>query len=256
MTLRPWLELARISNLPTVWTNILAAWLLADGKWEWKPLAWLLAGGSMIYTGGMFLNDAADVKFDHDHRKERPIPSGRISLVQAWIAAIVFLSAGFAMFIWGAEACIWLTGGLVTAVVVYDLFHKPWIGSVFIMGSCRTLLYLATASAVTGSIGFSTNAEVITKAVALGGYVTGISLVARGECMPHHEQTTSIEHRTGGRPLARRYHLGGCAGRKHSFTNDIGWIWPLLAPPPALAEKNHSHLMHTPRNIRRMKRIV
>lgn len=184
----PWLELARISNLPTVWTNILAAWLLAGGRWEWQPLAWLLAGGSLIYTGGMFLNDAADVKFDREHRKERPIPSDRISLVQAWIAGLGFLGSGFAMFAWGAQACIWLSGALVCAVVIYDLYHKPWIGSAFIMGSCRTLLYLAAASSVTGSLSLASHMEVIAKAIALGGFITGISLVARGEskCAPVH----------------------------------------------------------------------
>lgn len=177
--LRPWLELARVSNLPTVWTNILAAWLLAGGKWELKPLGWLLAGGSLIYTGGMFLNDAADVKFDREHRPERPIPSGRISLPRAWAAAFVFLAAGFGMFVWGAEACIWLTGALVAAIVVYDLYHKPWPGSVFIMGSCRTLLYLATASAVTGTLSWDGNREVCVKAIALGAYIVGLSLLAR-----------------------------------------------------------------------------
>jgi 4-hydroxybenzoate polyprenyltransferase len=179
--LRPWLELARVSNLPTVWTNVLAAWLLAGGKWEWRPLAWLLAGASLIYTGGMFLNDAADVKFDREHRKERPIPSGRVSLAQAWVAALGFLAAGFVLFVRGAEACIWLTGALVAAIVLYDLYHKPWPGSVFIMGSCRTFLYLATASAVTGTLDIVSHAEVIAKAVALGGFVTGVSLAARGE---------------------------------------------------------------------------
>src|SRR5262245_59426154 len=111
--LRAWLELARVSNLPTVWSNVLAAWLLAGGTWTWGPLAWLLAGASLIYTGGMFLNDAADVKFDREHRRERPIPSGRISLAQAWVAGLGFLLVGFAMLVWGAEACIWLTGALV-----------------------------------------------------------------------------------------------------------------------------------------------
>src|SRR5262245_42928808 len=96
--LRPWLELARVSNLPTVWTNVIAAWLLAGGAWEFRPLAWLLAGGSLVYTGGMFLNDAADAKWDRANRPERPIPTGRISPAQAWTAGIGFLAAGFAMF--------------------------------------------------------------------------------------------------------------------------------------------------------------
>jgi 4-hydroxybenzoate polyprenyltransferase len=179
--LRPWLELARISNLPTVWTNILGAWLLVGGKWDWQPLAWLLIGGSLLYTGGMILNDAADLKFDQEHRKERPIPSGRVSAMAAWSVGIGMMAVGFAMMVWGAQACIWLTSGLVAAILFYDLYHKPWVGSVFVMGSCRTLLYLAAASAVNGTLSFTENYEVIIKAIALGGYIVGLSLVARNE---------------------------------------------------------------------------
>lgn len=179
--IRSWLELARSSNLPTVWTNILAAWLLAGGKWDWHPLAWLLIGGSLIYTGGMILNDAADVKFDREFRKERPLPSGRVSVVAAWCVGTGCLVAGFVTMVWGAESCIWLTGSLVVAAVAYDLYHKPWAGSILIMGSCRTLLYLTAASAVTGSLNWESHHEVIIKAIALGGYVVGLSLVARHE---------------------------------------------------------------------------
>ena len=95
--LRPWLELARVSNLPTVWTNVLAGWLLGFGRWEWQPLAWLLVGGSLMYTAGMILNDAADVRWDRENRKERPIPNGSVSLASAW-------SVGLAMLLGGAAA--------------------------------------------------------------------------------------------------------------------------------------------------------
>lgn len=182
--IRDWLNLARASNLPTVWTNILAAWLLAGGKWDWHPLAWLFMGGSLIYTGGMILNDAADVRFDREFRKERPLPSGRVSVSKAWAVGIGCLLAGFAMMVWGAETCIWLTGALVVAVVAYDLYHKPWAGSVFIMGSCRTLLYLSAASAVTGTLNWSGYHEVIVKGIALGGYIVGLTFVARHESSP------------------------------------------------------------------------
>jgi hypothetical protein len=177
--LRPWLELARISNLPTVWTNVLAGWLLGFGKWEWQPLGWLLAGGSLMYTAGMILNDAADVRWDREHRKERPIPSGEVSRTAAWSVGLAMLLGGAAMAVWGAGACIWLTGALVAAIVAYDLFHKPWTGSVLIMGACRTLLYLVAGSAVTGGLGWTEHRELCVKAIVLGSYIVGLSVAAR-----------------------------------------------------------------------------
>ena len=179
--MRPWLELARISNLPTVWTNVLAGWLLAGGQWEWQPLAWLLMGGSLLYTGGMILNDAADAKFDREHRKKRPIPSGRVTVAQAWSVGLGMMFLGSIMAVWGAGACVWLTSGLVAAILFYDLYHKPWAGSVFIMGSCRTLLYLVAASAAADHLNLKDHLEVVIKAIAIGGYIVGLSLVARHE---------------------------------------------------------------------------
>jgi 4-hydroxybenzoate polyprenyltransferase len=184
MQWRAWLELARISNLPTVWTNVLAGWVLAGGAWHWVPIMWLLAGGSLLYTAGMILNDAMDVKFDREHRKERPIPSGRISARAAWMTGIGMLVVGAAMSYLGAGACGWLVLALVAAIVAYDAFHKPWAGSVVVMGACRTLLYLVAGSAVTGGLTWETNQELVLKSVALGGYIVGVSLVARLESAP------------------------------------------------------------------------
>ncbi|WP_075087959.1 UbiA family prenyltransferase [Verrucomicrobium spinosum] len=83
--LRPWLELARISNLPTAWTNVLAGWLLAGGGRDYWGVGWILLGGSLLYTGGMILNDAADVKFDREHRKDRPFPrAGSLRAPSGW----------------------------------------------------------------------------------------------------------------------------------------------------------------------------
>ncbi|WP_050029191.1 UbiA family prenyltransferase [Verrucomicrobium sp. BvORR034] len=182
--LRPWLELARISNLPTAWTNVLAGWLLAGGGRDYGVVGWILLGGSLLYTGGMILNDAADVKFDREHRKERPIPSGRVSAGTVWLVGLGMMVAGAGAFIFGAGACPWLVGGLVLAILAYDFYHKPWAGSVFVMGSCRTLLVLSAASAVTGGLDPRADLPVILRAIALGGYIVGVTLIARHESRP------------------------------------------------------------------------
>ena len=66
-SLRTLLVLGRVSNLPTVWTNCLAGWLLGGGG-DWTRFAWLCAGATLVYVGGMFLNDAFDAEFDAQGR--------------------------------------------------------------------------------------------------------------------------------------------------------------------------------------------
>lgn len=166
--MRPWLHLARISNLPTVWTNVTAAWLLSGGGLEDGRLYWLILAGSLLYTGGMILNDAADVKFDREHRAERPIPSGRVSAKAAWSAGIGMLLVGA----WLAFAKGWahplFIAGLVVCILFYDLYHKPWAGSVFVMGACRSILIAMSGSARLIDLAFEETGALISPSFRLG----------------------------------------------------------------------------------------
>jgi 4-hydroxybenzoate polyprenyltransferase len=127
------------------------------------------------------------VRYDRAQRPERPIPSGRIKSWQAWFVGLLGMAGGFAMMVLGAHACVWLTGALLVAILFYDFFHKPWSGSVFVMGSCRTLLFLAAADAGADTFGVMANWEIEMKAIALGAYVVGLSLMARHESSPKAE---------------------------------------------------------------------
>ena len=93
--LRTLLVLGRVSNLPTVWSNCLAGWWLG-GAGNFDKLPYLLAGATSLYTGGMFLNDAFDVEFDRQYRKERPIPSHAIGLKAVWVWGVAWLAFGMA----------------------------------------------------------------------------------------------------------------------------------------------------------------
>ena len=58
------LRLGRVSNLPTVWTNVLAGGILA-GADPAHPLVLVpLLAASLLYVGGMYLNDAFDAEID------------------------------------------------------------------------------------------------------------------------------------------------------------------------------------------------
>src|SRR5438094_889537 len=75
---RTLLMLGRVSNLPTVWSNCLAGWLLGGGGLALRFVL-LCVGATCLYIGGMYLNDAFDFEFDRAFRRERPIPSVAIS---------------------------------------------------------------------------------------------------------------------------------------------------------------------------------
>jgi hypothetical protein len=169
------LTLSRVSNLPTVWANCLAAWLLGGGGFAWEFIP-LLVGASLIYSGGMVINDAADVEFDGEHRPERPIPSGAISRTAAWGFGIAFIVFGIGGMAAAGVFVLWSLL-LVVAVVIYDVLHKKWQPSVYVMGACRMLLYLAAASAA----GAWWSWPVVIWGAALGVYTVGITVAARGE---------------------------------------------------------------------------
>lgn len=179
--IQPWLELARVSNLPTVATNVTAAWLIAGGSWTDGRLLWMLFGAALLYTAGMILNDAADAAYDHVHRPERPIPSGRVTLRTAWRVGLIMLACGAGMMVGRAGADVGVTVALAAMILAYDCYHKPWAGSVLLMGSCRLLLYLAAASPLVGVGDSAWKSAALVPGLLLGGYVVGLSLVARGE---------------------------------------------------------------------------
>src|SRR5262249_62429462 len=81
-------RLGRVSNLPTVWTNVLAATVLAGGDWQSVRTGGVLAAMSLFYVGGMYLNDFFDRALDARERPGRPIPAGDLSA--GVVAAIGF----------------------------------------------------------------------------------------------------------------------------------------------------------------------
>ncbi len=133
MTLRDALSLGRVSNLPTVWTNMLAALVLSGGALGDGRVPALLAGLTLFYVGGMYLNDAFDAEIDARERPERPIPAGRVSRGTVYGLGFGMLAVGVACLAWtglGVEGGtgVWpLLGGLAlaAAIVFYDCTTRP-----------------------------------------------------------------------------------------------------------------------------------
>ncbi|HUF62202.1 MAG TPA: UbiA family prenyltransferase [Verrucomicrobiales bacterium] len=177
------IRLARSSNLPSVWTNSLTAWILAGGTASESASLWiLLCGGSLVYAGGAVLNDAFDVEFDRRHRPERPIPAGLLSTRSVWITGLLALAAGSALLAWRASPG--LAAALAIAILFYDGIHKKWVGAVWIMAACRALLACVVASAAApGSLPGLTN---LLHAGALFVHTAAITYTARSESSPGH----------------------------------------------------------------------
>jgi 4-hydroxybenzoate polyprenyltransferase len=174
--LRTFLVLGRISNLPTVWSNCLAAWWLGGSGNSWT-LVRVTVSMSLLYVGGMFLNDAFDATFDRNHRRTRPIPSGAIKEKEVWMWGFVWMFAGVVGVAWIGTTTLILGLALSACIVTYNAVHKFTFLAPLLMGGCRLGVYLVAASAGLNGV----NGEVIWKGLALAAYVAGLSWLARKE---------------------------------------------------------------------------
>jgi 4-hydroxybenzoate polyprenyltransferase len=173
---RTLLVLGRVSNLPTVWSNCLAGWWLGGGGNYWR-LPFLLLGVSVLYTGGMFLNDAFDEEFDRQRRAERPIPTGKTSPKLVWRFGFGQLALGIILLLFCGQVAVGAAIVLAFFILLYDFTHKFLTASPWLMGACRFWVYvIAGAAGADGLNGFP-----IFGGAALAFYVVGLSYVARRE---------------------------------------------------------------------------
>ncbi|MBL8316426.1 MAG: UbiA family prenyltransferase [Rubrivivax sp.] len=185
MNLRLALQLGRISNLPTVWSNVLVGALLAGGSLGDARLPLLMLAASLFYVGGMFLNDAFDRGFDALHRPERPIPSGQVSARQVFSYGFAMLGLGIvgvAVASRGADGMpAWraLAAGaaLAAAIVLYDAHHKGNPLSPLVMGLCRVFVVLTAAFSVAATLTMA----VVLAALALLCHLIGLTYIAKQE---------------------------------------------------------------------------
>lgn len=171
------LRLGRVSNVPTVWTNVLAGSVVAGGSPNPDQIAPILAAMTAFYVGGMYLNDFFDRAIDARERPGRPIHAGEIRAATVSCIGFGLLATGLVPMIpFGFVPMIW--GALLAAVIVlYDVWHKGNALSPIVMGLCRALVYIGTGAAVTGSTSHAT----IVGAIALASHVAGITYAAKQE---------------------------------------------------------------------------
>lgn len=183
--LRTALELARLSNAPTVVSNVLAGAALgglavsSDAPLgAWPALLRVAIACVALYAAGMLLNDLLDREVDARERPHRPIPSGRATPRGVLLSAVALV--GLSLLLLASVSLATLAAGatLVVLIVAYDLLHARTAWSVLLMGSCRAMTYVVAAS-IHGIP--ERPATVVGPALLLLLYVAAFSVIARNE---------------------------------------------------------------------------
>jgi len=174
----PYLQLMRLSALPTAMADIFLGFLLVHSSFQPAlDFGLLLFSSSCLYLSGMLFNDVFDRKIDARERPGRPIPSGRVSLLSAVRLGIMLIAGGV-----GAAAVVGKSSLIVAVLIVGAIFAYDWLlkstsmGPIA-MGSCRFLNVMLGASTaeelwIAPQLGI---------ALALGVYIIGVTWFARCE---------------------------------------------------------------------------
>ena len=170
------LRLGRVSNLPTVWTDVLAGTVLAGGAWSARTGVAALAM-TLLYVGGMYLNDGFDHRIDALERPGRPVPSGAVALRTVLAAGFGMLAAGVLLLAALDSRAGWAGVMLAALIVAYDLHHKGNRFAPVLMGGCRALVFVAA-----GFVAFPAPSWPVALA-GLGAlaHVAGLTYAARSE---------------------------------------------------------------------------
>jgi 4-hydroxybenzoate polyprenyltransferase len=178
------LALARVSNSPTIVSNVLAGAALAGAVQPNATIAALAVALVVFYTAGMYLNDVCDYAVDCRERPERPLPSGAISRAEALVAIAALFGIGSA-FLWSIGRASFLSGlVLLGLIVVYDMWHKANPLSPLLMAGCRLMVY------ITAFVAFSAeaSASLLIAGAGLVLYLVGLTYIAKSETRTHVAQ--------------------------------------------------------------------
>jgi 4-hydroxybenzoate polyprenyltransferase len=178
--LHSYLALARISNSPTVVTNVLAGAALAGVPRPGVTIALLAVAMVLFYTAGMFLNDLCDYATDLRERPERPLTSGAISRTEAAIAIVAMFVVGSALLLYVGPIPFASGLVLIAVIVLYDVWHKTNPFGPLVMALARAMVY------VTAFLAFSTGLSALPIVpVGLAAlYVVSLTYIAKSETGP------------------------------------------------------------------------
>jgi hypothetical protein len=214
------LALARISNSPTVLSNVLAGAALAGGLQAGPALVLVASAMFCLYTAGMYLNDVFDYAGDCARRPDRPLPSGLVSRLEATAFGIGLLGVGAGLLL-PLGVGPFASGLLLAALIVaYDLWHKTNPLSPVVMAACRVMVYVTAYLALSPN-GFLAPIHLVVPCLLLGGYLVGLTYVSKVEdrwINLHDPLTPTLSPLQGAREQASSPRPSGARPAKVRFT--------------------------------------
>ena len=161
--LRPWLKLGRFDRPTGIWLLMLPGWqgiALAAAAEQRLPdprlLVLFLLGAALMRAAGCAYNDIVDRDFDAKVARTagRPIPSGQISVGQAWGFVVACCLISLAILLSFPPLAIALGAGSLLLVAAYPFMKRitwwpqAWLGLTFNWGA------LLGFAAATGDLGW------------------------------------------------------------------------------------------------------
>ena len=182
------LHLMRPANVITAIADILAGFAISGAGLQlflspideaslFYSLLWLILATVGLYGGGIMFNDVFDAELDKIERPERPIPSGKASVVSASIVAVILLIIGI-LASWQVSA---LSGIIAIVVALLAVLYNAWgkhqtIFGPVNMGLCRggnLLLGVSVVPVALQGLWFIALIPVI--------YIAAITMISKGE---------------------------------------------------------------------------
>lgn len=192
MTVKTLLTLCRFSNLPTVWMNVVTAAVLtmySGATVDPTTIIVLAVAISLLYCGGMSLNDFCDRHWDAIHQPFRPIPAGKASATTVGWLSVILLAAGMALLLLAPFHYGFIAGlGLLLAIIAYDYFHKANAATVLLMGLARLWVFIVVAQALDPRW----NPLILLAGALQFAYTLLVTVVARHEHNRHKAYNTPV----------------------------------------------------------------
>ncbi len=183
MKLPSYFALIRLPTIFSSMSNAYAGYLIAGGR----TLSWALGAGliaaAVFIAAGMALNDIADYQIDAEERPNRPLPSGAITLKQAWTLSLVFMLGGLLLLFFANPLSAGFALALCLSIFAYNFSLKGSFWGPASMGLCRLLNLLTGMSLAwkTLPLEAAVNKSWGIALFSLWGYIALVTYLARDE---------------------------------------------------------------------------